>query len=264
MPKSLVERQFGPSAMHYANCEVHASGESLARLVALTNPQPSWRVLDVATGAGHTAAAFAPHVAEVIASDITEEMLEASARLAAERGLTNMTTANAEAASLPFENDTFDVVTCRLAAHHFPDIPAFLAQAARVLKPAGILAIVDNVAPDATTLPGLPESALRQCAADYNAFETMRDPSHANIPTLAEWCDNIERAGFALNTTEQFAKEMAFEPWAERMRCTVETTAELRRILLSPSPLSTFLQPRTADATLMFSLQEAVMIAGKL
>ncbi len=263
MTKSLVERQFGPSAMHYANCEVHASGESLARLVALTNPQPSWRVLDVATGAGHTAAAFAPHVAEVIASDITEEMLEASAQLAAERGLKNMTTANAEAASLPFDDETFDVVTCRLAAHHFPDIPAFLAQAARVLKSGGILAIVDNVAPDRTTLPDLPESELSQCAETYNAFETMRDPSHANIPSLAEWCENIECAGFALKTTEQFAKEMEFEAWADRMRCTPETTAELRRVLLGPSPLSTFLQPRTVDATLMFSLQEAVMIAGK-
>ncbi len=264
MPKSLVERQFGPSAGHYATCEVHASGESLSRIVALANPQPSWRVLDVATGAGHTAAAFAPHVAEVIASDITEEMLEASRQLATERGLTNLTTARAEAASLPFENETFDLVTCRLAAHHFQEIPAFLAQASRVLKPSGILAIVDNVAPDRTTLPDLPDSAILECAKAYNAFETLRDPSHAKVPTLAEWRENIEQAGFALTLTEQFAKEMAFKPWIERMRCTPDTTDKLRQLLLRPSALSTFLQPRTVDATLMFSLQEAVMIAGKL
>ena len=66
---------------------MHAKGESLARLVALVAPQSSWRLLDVATGAGHTALAFAPHVAKVIASDITDQMLAEARKLAAERGV---------------------------------------------------------------------------------------------------------------------------------------------------------------------------------
>ena len=57
---------------------VHAQGESLARLVELTNPQPTWIVLDVSTGAGHTALAFAPHVAHVVATDLTPQMIEAA------------------------------------------------------------------------------------------------------------------------------------------------------------------------------------------
>ena len=71
--KSLVRSQFGASAAAYATSKVHAKGASLGRLVELVKPQRSWRALDIATGAGHTAAAFAPHVASVVASDITPE-----------------------------------------------------------------------------------------------------------------------------------------------------------------------------------------------
>ena len=58
----VIRSQFGAAAADYATSDVHAKGESLARIVVLTEPQPEWRVLDVATGAGHLAAAFAPHV----------------------------------------------------------------------------------------------------------------------------------------------------------------------------------------------------------
>jgi ubiquinone/menaquinone biosynthesis C-methylase UbiE len=77
----LVKSQFGVAAADYATAQVFVKGEGLARIVELTQPQPDWHVLDVATGAGHTAAAFAPHVASVIATDITDEMLAEAAKL---------------------------------------------------------------------------------------------------------------------------------------------------------------------------------------
>ena len=120
MSSSLVQKQFGAAAADYAASAVHASGPSLGRLVALVDPQPDWHVLDVATGAGHTALTFAPLVARVVASDITGEMLAEATKLARARGLANVETAHAEAGSLPFPDASFDLVTCRLAAHHFP------------------------------------------------------------------------------------------------------------------------------------------------
>ena len=72
---AVVRSKFGPAAADYAASDVHAKGESLARIVELVAPQKAWAALDVATGAGHAAAVFAPHVASVIASDITDEML---------------------------------------------------------------------------------------------------------------------------------------------------------------------------------------------
>ena len=63
MSKSTVQQQFGANAAHYVTSQPHAQGASLARLVELVGPQPDWLLLDVATAAGHTALAFAPHVA---------------------------------------------------------------------------------------------------------------------------------------------------------------------------------------------------------
>ena len=153
MAGSLVQQKFGAAAADYATSTVHAKGESLARLVELVGPQRHWRVLDVATGAGHTALALAPHVARVVASDITDEMLAEAAMLAAQRGLANVETVHADAAALPFADQSFDLVTCRLAAHHFPDPAAFIAESWRVLKPGGIFALVDNSACAATPPP---------------------------------------------------------------------------------------------------------------
>ena len=78
MSKSLIKSQFGAAADKYATSRVHAKGASLGRLVELVKPKANWHALDVATGGGHTAAAFAPHVAAVIASDLTPEMLSAA------------------------------------------------------------------------------------------------------------------------------------------------------------------------------------------
>ena len=66
MNKSLSQTQFGQNAAEYLTSKPHAQGQSLERMVALAAPQPDWHVLDVATGAGHTAYAFAPHVARVV------------------------------------------------------------------------------------------------------------------------------------------------------------------------------------------------------
>src|SRR5712691_11718293 len=118
MTKSLVQEQFGATAAHYLTSKPHAKGKSLERLVELVQPQPAWRALDVATGAGHTAYAFAPHVARMWATDITEEMLNLVREEAGKRGLANMRVAHAKAEALPFEDETFDLVTCRIAPHH--------------------------------------------------------------------------------------------------------------------------------------------------
>ncbi|CFX07772.1 Type 11 methyltransferase [Candidatus Filomicrobium marinum] len=261
MSQTLVQQQFGPSAKHYAECEVHRSGASLNRVVELVGPHRNWRVLDVATGAGHTAAIFAPHVAEVVASDITDEMLGQTEALAREKGLGNLRTAKAEAGELPFDAASFDLVTCRLAAHHFPDIAQFVAAARRVLKPGGRIAVVDNVTPDAERLAGLTDDQIREAGVAYNAFEKLRDPSHARALSVDEWVGILDKAGFTVLAREQIGKEMGFQPWVDRMRCGPQTVAELEQLLCATSPLSTFLMPREIDGDLHFTLQEFIVVA---
>jgi ubiquinone/menaquinone biosynthesis C-methylase UbiE len=261
----IVKSQFGAAAADYATSEVHAKGESLERIVALAAPQPQWHVLDVATGAGHLAAAFAPHVAHIVASDITDEMLREAAKLAASRNLTNMTTATAEAGALPFANETFDLVCCRLAAHHFPDLERFVSEAHRVLKKGGRLALVDNVSPDHELLPDASDADLEEATTAYNAFEKLRDPGHGFAPPPKVWIELLESHGFLIVAREQFGKELAFAPWVDRMRCAPSVVSRLENILNEGAPeLRKFLQPRRDNnGALHFTLQELLLVAGK-
>jgi len=264
MTKSLVQQQFGAHAAAYATSAVHAKGASLGRVVELVQPQRAWQALDVATGAGHTAAAFAPHVAHVIASDVTEEMLEETRKLAADKGLTNVETAVADAEALPFEDARFDLVTCRIAAHHFPDVARFVAEVKRTLKPGGTFAMVDNISPDARSTLGYTEAELRDAAATYNAFEKLRDPSHGRCLALGEWGEVIGAAGLAVLHWEIMSKDMEFTPWAARMDADTATVARLQAMLETGTPaLKAFLRPRLDAGALWFTLDEAIVIARK-
>ena len=264
MNKSLVQEQFGAHAAAYVTSTVHAKGASLARLVELVKPEPHWQVLDVATGAGHTALAFAPYVARVIASDLTEKMLEQAAKLAAAKGLANVETTLADAEALPFEDAAFDLVTCRIAPHHFPDIPTFVSEVQRVLKSGGTFALADNIEPDAESTPGFVPIELRDAALIYNTFERIRDPSHSRCLGMTEWSELIEEAGLRIVHKERTPKEMEFEQWATRMGCTGATLERLRSILLEASPaLKAFLKPRLLNDVLSFTLDEAIIIARK-
>ena len=115
MSKSLVQEQFGATARTYLTSKPHAQGKSLDRLIALTKPQRDWRVLDIATGGGHVAYAFAPHVGRVWATDITPEMVEQVRKEATKRGLANLRAGFSKAEAMSFDDASFDLVTCRIA-----------------------------------------------------------------------------------------------------------------------------------------------------
>lgn len=251
MSKTLVQEQFGKTAAHYLTSKPHAKGQSLERLVALASPQKDWRALDIATGGGHVAYAFAPHVARIWATDITQEMLDMVKGEAAKRGLSNLRTTYAKAEALPFEDESFDLVTCRIAPHHFDSIPEFLGEVHRTLKPGGVFALVDNVVP-----PG--------AVGDYvNAFERLRDPSHLRAWTMDEWREALEKARLQKVHEEQIYKTMEFKSWAARYDATMQ--ALLRAMLTELTPdVRAVLQPEGSGADLTFRLCEGLFIAKRI
>jgi len=264
MTKSLVQQQFGAHAAAYATSAVHAKGASLGRLVELVRPEKHWRALDIATGAGHTAAAFAPHIAHIIASDITEEMLAEARKLAASKGLANMETATADAQALPWPDAQFDLVTSRIAPHHFPDVPAFVREVHRVLRPGGTFALVDNIAPDAESTPGFSAIELERAASAYNAFEKRRDPSHGRCLGMSEWTEVISATGLEVTHKERLPKDMEFDPWAIRLGADAPTVEALRATLSgAEGAIAAFLKPRMDGSALWFTLDEAILIARK-
>jgi len=192
------------AAEAYATGE-HKSGRELQLVVEYAAPTGKERVLDIGTGAGHTALALAPRVSEVVLSDPVDAMLAAARRLFQTAGLWNAQFVRAGAEQLPFPKASFDIVTTRLAAHHFDDVALAMRQVARVLRPGGVFIFVD------TTAPENPESATYQ-----DEVELLRDPTHKRIYTAREWAAFIEQAGFRVEKSEVVLKAHDFEPWLER------------------------------------------------
>jgi len=251
--KAKARAQFGASADAYATSDIHARGESLALLVELVRPQANWYALDVATGAGHTALAIAPRVARVMATDLTHAMLAKTAELAAGRGLANLETRLADAEALPFEDSLFDLVTCRLAFHHFPNPRQALSEFARVLKPGGVLGFTDNIV--------VPH---KQAAGYYNAYEKLRDPSHHWVYPLVRLQAMFEDAGLFVRATRQLSKEFEFHAWADRQGASEATKEKLLDMMRHiPEALEPLFAPRWADGTMYFSLWEAVIVEEK-
>jgi ubiquinone/menaquinone biosynthesis C-methylase UbiE len=266
--KIKVQSQFGVSAHAYATSDIHAKGESLSLLATLIKPEPHWHALDVATGAGHTALLFAPHVARMIASDLTKEMLAKTAELAHQQGLTAVHTQTADAEALPFDDASFDLVTCRLAFHHFPDPRQATSEFVRVLKPGGVLGFTDNVVvPD------------KKAAGYYNAYEKIRDPSHNWVYPVARLQAMFKQAGLSIEATQQLSKEFEFQTWADRMHVSEIDKAKLLHLMWDiPEALEPLFTPRWGEGTInqqgellvladkaemWFSLWEWVCVARK-
>ncbi|MFZ1752599.1 MAG: class I SAM-dependent methyltransferase [Caldilineaceae bacterium] len=220
--KTSVQQQFDRVAANYRTSAVHAQGEDLAQMVALANLRGDERVLDAGCGAGHTAAAFAPHTAEVVALDFTQGMLRQVELLAAERGLTNLTTQRGDVESLPFGDGEFDTVVSRYSAHHWPHPARAMAEFRRVLKPGGRVILSDVVGFDDPT-----------CDTYLNAIELLRDPSHVRDYTEPEWLAFFASAGFGAKIGFRFRIVLEFENWTQRMATSEVNRAAIRSLYAS-------------------------------
>ncbi len=248
----LVKRQFGLRAANYVTSPDHTRGDSLDRLLALVHPQPGWRALDVATGGGHTALALAPLVREVVATDLTPEMLRAAEAFIRSKGHANVSFREADAQSLPFGEAEFELVTCRVAPHHFPDPARFVRECALVARPGGLVAVIDNITePDPVV------------ARHVNAFEKLRDPSHVWAYTAGEWESFFPSAGLAVEHSELFLKPMDFHRWADRVAPPPKVKLQLEVLIRqAPAPALAALRPRQEGGRLVFDLME-VLIVGR-
>ena len=144
-------------------------------------------------------------MSEVVLTDPVDAMLATARRLFQTAGLWNAQFVRAGAEQLPFPKASFDIVTTRLAAHHFDDVALAMGQVARVLRPGGVFIFVDTTAPEDL-----------ESAAYQDEVELLRDPTHKRIHTERNWAAFIEQAGFRVEKSEVVLKAHDFEPWLER------------------------------------------------
>lgn len=247
--KTEVRRQFGTSAEQYLTSAIHASGADLALLPGIAGLTGSEEVLDVATGTGHTALALASHARRVVGVDLTPEMLDIAREQAKRRELGNVTFTLADAEALPFPDGSFHVVTCRIAAHHFPAVDRFCRGAARVLRPGGRLVVVDNVAPEEPELDRF-----------INEVEKLRDPSHHRAYRLSEWRGFVEGAGLRFTVAHRFSTWVDREDWLDRA-ATPSAAADQVRTLLAGAPAAA--RERFCITEDGFVLHKAILVGHK-
>lgn len=252
--KAQVQDYFSRTAESYVASFSHRAGDDLQRLIELGEWDTSQRALDIATGGGHTALAVAPHVGQVTVTDLTPRMLEKAREFILQQGITNAVFQVADAEQLPFEDASFERVTCRIAAHHFPNVAQFVREVARVLKSGGIFLLIDCMAP----------SDVRLDVFD-NRVEKWRDPSHGRSCTPEEWQIFFKQAGMTIEHQEFFRKSHEFADWTARAQMANNEKAQLQRFILeSDERIQRYFEVKyTADGQLENFTNDFILLKGR-
>jgi SAM-dependent methyltransferase len=182
----------------YRESQTHASGDDLDLVVEWCEPGPGMTVLDVATGGGHVARRLREAGAEVVTVDAAPGM---------------QPDVVAPADHLPFADASFDVVACRIAAHHFPDALAAVKEMARVAR--------DRVVIEDNTFTS--ESA--------EEADRLRDPSHVRNYGVAEWHSFFELAGLEIAEEATMVRDTDFADWLDRTETPEEERARITELL---------------------------------
>ncbi len=251
--RELSQQRFGAFAQNYVSSTVHGSGYTLDRLIEGIAPTPGKRALDVATGGGHVALAMARKGAQVIASDLTPRMLNAARSHLSGQGI-HATYAAIDAEHLPFADSSLDIVTCRIAAHHFPDAAAFVRECARAVKRGGVIGFVDQIGPTQ------PEDARY-----INTFERVRDPSHNWQYSQPEWESFFRGVGINILLSEVATMRFDLKWWADMQHNDADTVMRLRVMLAqAPKSVAEWLQPDLSnDPVVTFAHHDLILVGIK-
>jgi SAM-dependent methyltransferase len=176
----------------------HREGPDLDLVFEWCEPADGVDALDVATGGQHVARRLREAGAKVVTIDPAP-------------GMEPDVISRAE--EIPFADASFDVVACRIAAHHFDDVAGAVKEMARVTKDRVV--VQDN---------------LFQGEAMEEA-EKSRDPSHVRRYSEKEWRGFFEDAGLEVDRLEIMSRRMPVDPWLERADASPEVGAKVKELI---------------------------------
>jgi SAM-dependent methyltransferase len=187
----------------------HREGPDLDVLVEMCEPAEGVKVLDVATGGGHVARRLREQGCTVVTVDPAP-------------GMRPDVIARAE--HLPFADGSFDVVTCRIAPHHFENIHGAIAEMARVAQ--RLVVIEDNLFVD----------------EHVEEAERLRDPTHVRCYSEEEWKAMLTETGLEVERAEVLERRRDVDDWLARVETPPADAARVKELL----------GERIADGTMSF------------
>ncbi len=107
------------------------------KMIDLLELKATDHVLDIASGTGEPALSIANYAKKVTITDLSNDMLIIANENAENRGIKNVDFVNCDVCELPFSDESFDAVSCRLGFMFFPDMDLAAKEIFRVLKPGG-------------------------------------------------------------------------------------------------------------------------------
>ncbi len=204
-------------AQAFRESPTHREGPDLELLVEMCEPGKGVTALDVATGGGHVARRLRDEGCTVVTVDPAPGM---------------QPDVIARAEHLPFADSSFDVVTCRIAPHHFEDIRKAVAELARVTR--ALLVIEDNLHID----------------EQVEQAERLRDPTHVRCYSADEWLELLVGAGLDVERVELVERKREVEDWLTRVDTPPEDAQRVRELL----------GERIADGTMIFP---SIVVKGR-
>ncbi|KAF0243634.1 MAG: methylase involved in ubiquinone/menaquinone [Planctomycetota bacterium] len=207
---------FGPAATRYVRSTSHSDPVSLARMCALAGASRDRLALDLACGGGHSTWALAQAGCRVVALDGTPEMLAGCGEEGKKRGLT-FERAQGDAHRIPFRSGTFDIVVCRIAAHHFSNPLAALREISRVMHRKSRFYLFDLSAPDSEPI-----------GRWLDTIETLRDPSHVCCWSTRAWEGLALGAGLRIVHSARYRRQYDMGAWLGRMNVEEKVNNEIR------------------------------------
>ena len=199
------------------------------------------------------ATAIAKGVREVIASDVTPEMLVQTGKLAEERELKNLSFCLADARNLPFHTKTFDVVSCRIVLHHVHEAGSAVAEMGRVLKKGGRLLIQDILGLDG-----------QEARSYMDNIDRLRDPSHVKDYSREEWANFLERGGLEPVHSELIPGVYMLEDWTTRSGTSSDCVEEIKAKLSNiPEAVAKYLKATYSEGDWAIQMRYILILATK-
>ena len=205
----MSETRFDRTAAAYAEA---SRAKDWSATVAMCEPRPGDRALDVGAGPAILSGELAPRVARAVALDPSRAML-AHAPAGVERVV-------GQAEAMPFADASFDLVTAVNTLHHVADMERTLAEMVRVLAPAGRIVVQDYLAD-----PDL------EAAERWEQVERLRDPDHGRLPRDGEIAGALSAHGLALDAEQRWQSTWVLESWIAIAEPSADLAAEIRRLV---------------------------------